>query len=139
MGVSEDNEFESVGVYELLEAFRRFLQEHPEAPVHEVDAERLSVTERIHGILDQFTRRDNLLFRELFSEKPDRHEIVVTFLAMLELVKLRRITSYNVCYTKLLRTPRYLCSCKEGPVFRAEQLDWKKLGQEPGFCEGCKI
>ncbi len=36
-------------------------------------------------------------------------------------------------------TPRYLCSCKEGPVFRAEQLDWKKLGQEPGFCEGCKI
>jgi dihydroorotate dehydrogenase electron transfer subunit len=34
--------------------------------------------------------------------------------------------------------PRYLCSCKEGPVFRAEQLDWSKLGQEPGYCEGCK-
>lgn len=36
-------------------------------------------------------------------------------------------------------SPRYLCSCKEGPVFRAEQLDWTKLGQEPGYCEGCKI
>lgn len=35
-------------------------------------------------------------------------------------------------------SPRYLCSCKEGPVFRAEQLDWSKLGQEPGYCEGCK-
>ncbi|HKK01186.1 MAG TPA: dihydroorotate dehydrogenase electron transfer subunit [Desulfuromonadales bacterium] len=35
--------------------------------------------------------------------------------------------------------PRYLCSCKEGPVFRAEQLDWRKLGEESGFCEGCKI
>ncbi len=34
--------------------------------------------------------------------------------------------------------PRYLCSCKEGPVFKAEQLDWSKLGQEPGYCEGCK-
>jgi len=34
--------------------------------------------------------------------------------------------------------PRYLCSCKEGPVFRAEQLDWGKLGDEQGFCEGCK-
>lgn len=34
--------------------------------------------------------------------------------------------------------PRYLCSCKEGPVFRSEQLDWSKLGQEPGYCEGCK-
>lgn len=35
--------------------------------------------------------------------------------------------------------PRYLCSCKEGPVFRAEQLDWSRLGIENGFCEGCKI
>lgn len=34
--------------------------------------------------------------------------------------------------------PRYLCTCKEGPVFRAEQLDWSKLGQEPGYCEGCQ-
>jgi dihydroorotate dehydrogenase electron transfer subunit len=35
-------------------------------------------------------------------------------------------------------TPRYLCSCKEGPVFRAEQLDWDRLGVEEGYCEGCK-
>ena len=88
---SEETAFEAVGVYELVEAFRRFLQEHPEAPVHEVDSERLSVTERIHGILDLFSSRDNLLFTELFTDKPDRHEIVVTFLAMLELVKLRLV------------------------------------------------
>ncbi len=35
-------------------------------------------------------------------------------------------------------SPHYLCTCKEGPVFYAEQLDWNKAGQEPGFCEGCK-
>jgi dihydroorotate dehydrogenase electron transfer subunit len=35
-------------------------------------------------------------------------------------------------------TPRYLCTCKEGPVFRAEQLDWSRLGLEEGYCEGCK-
>ncbi len=35
--------------------------------------------------------------------------------------------------------PRYLCSCKEGPVFRAEQLDWSRLGIESGYCEGCRI
>ncbi len=33
--------------------------------------------------------------------------------------------------------PRYLCTCKEGPVFRAEQLDWSRLGEESGYCEGC--
>lgn len=36
------------------------------------------------------------------------------------------------------KDPRYLCTCKEGPVFRAEQLDWSKLGEEPGYCEGCQ-
>ncbi len=36
------------------------------------------------------------------------------------------------------QSPRYLCTCKEGPVFRAEQLDWSRLGEENGFCEGCK-
>jgi dihydroorotate dehydrogenase electron transfer subunit len=34
--------------------------------------------------------------------------------------------------------PRYLCTCKEGPVFRAEQLDWSKPGEETGYCKGCK-
>jgi hypothetical protein len=34
--------------------------------------------------------------------------------------------------------PQYLCACKQGPVFRAEQLDWSRLGEEPGYCEGCK-
>jgi len=36
------------------------------------------------------------------------------------------------------RDPRYLCTCKEGPVFRAEQLDWARLAGEEGYCEGCK-
>ncbi|WP_298036964.1 dihydroorotate dehydrogenase electron transfer subunit [uncultured Desulfuromonas sp.] len=34
--------------------------------------------------------------------------------------------------------PRFLCTCKEGPVFRAEQLDWSRIGQEEGYCEGCR-
>ncbi len=34
--------------------------------------------------------------------------------------------------------PRFLCTCKEGPVFHAEQLDWGRLGLGEGYCEGCK-
>lgn len=36
------------------------------------------------------------------------------------------------------QNPRYLCTCKEGPVFRAEQLEWQKLQQRDESCEGCK-
>lgn len=35
-------------------------------------------------------------------------------------------------------TPSYLCTCKAGPVFKAEQLDWQQMQQSDGYCEGCK-
>jgi len=35
-------------------------------------------------------------------------------------------------------SPRFLCTCKEGPVFRAEQLAWDRLDRTEGTCEGCK-
>ncbi len=34
--------------------------------------------------------------------------------------------------------PRYLCTCKHGPVFRAEQLDWSRLETAETDCGGCK-
>ena len=36
------------------------------------------------------------------------------------------------------QNPRYLCTCKEGPVFRSEQLDWGQMQASDSFCEGCK-
>lgn len=34
-------------------------------------------------------------------------------------------------------SPSYLCSCKVGPVFKAQYLDWKALAQSHG-CGGCE-
>jgi segregation and condensation protein A len=83
--------FEAVGLYDLVAAFRRILQEAPQEVVHEVLAERLSVTDRVNGILGQLSGRESLAFGELFTARPERQEVVVTFLAMLELVRLRLV------------------------------------------------
>ncbi len=84
-------ELEAVGLFELVEAFRALLREAPEPYVHEVEAERLSVSDRINAILTLLLGRDSLAFMELFNGRPDRPEVVVTFLAMLELVKLQTV------------------------------------------------
>jgi dihydroorotate dehydrogenase electron transfer subunit len=34
--------------------------------------------------------------------------------------------------------PRFLCTCKEGPVFRADELEWDLLDKVESGCEGCK-
>lgn len=33
--------------------------------------------------------------------------------------------------------PSYLCTCKVGPVFKAQYLDWSALGREENNCGGC--
>ncbi len=87
----EAGEFHAVGLYELVEAIRALMQQSPEPSFHEVYLEQLSVTERINGILDLLGERKQLRFSDLFPQSPGRNEVVVTFLAMLELVKLRLV------------------------------------------------
>jgi segregation and condensation protein A len=84
-------ELEAIGLYELTEAFRALLQEHPQESFHEVNPEQLSVTDRVHHILSLLDGKNSIAFRELFPSLTSRPEIIVTFLAMLELVKLRLV------------------------------------------------
>lgn len=86
-----EGEFAAVGLYDLLQAMQQLLRERPEPLVHEVSAEQLSVAERITQILSALHGQQSLAFSELFAAHVSRHEVVVTFLAMLELVKLRMV------------------------------------------------
>lgn len=87
----EEGEFDAVGLYDLVEAFRCLLREAPPETFHEIDVDQLSVTERVNVILTVLAGRDSLTFRELFAGRPDRNEVVVTFLATLELVRLKLV------------------------------------------------
>lgn len=88
---AEEGECEAVGLYDLVEAFRSLLREAPPETFHEIDVDQLSVTERVNVILTVLAGRDSLAFRELFTGRPDRNEVVVSFLAMLELVRLKLV------------------------------------------------
>ncbi|MDI6798240.1 MAG: segregation/condensation protein A, partial [Desulfatibacillaceae bacterium] len=56
-----------------------------------VSAETVSVRERITQIHDLLELRQTLTFEDLFEQSPTRGELVVTFLAILEMVKLSLI------------------------------------------------
>lgn len=85
----EQEELEAIGIFQLVEALRELLREHPEEAFHEVDVERLSVAERVQEILARLEGRDSLTFGELFGDRPGRGEVVVTFLALLELTRMQ--------------------------------------------------
>jgi segregation and condensation protein A len=121
---AENSELEAVGLFELVEAFRSLLQQAPEPFVHQVETERLSVSDRINAILTLLNDRENLAFMEIFSARPDRHEVVVSFLAILELVKMRLV--------RLLQNARFgsiwLYPAVPGEEAAAAPIDEEHLG-----------
>jgi segregation and condensation protein A len=80
-----------IGLFELIDAFQKILAGLPDETRMEFTTDTISVKERISQIADQLEARGSLTFFELFSERPSRSEIVVTFLAILEMVKLALI------------------------------------------------
>jgi segregation and condensation protein A len=85
-----------VGLFELIDAFRKILDDV--SGEHRVDlhTERISVKERINEIIDILEQKGSIAFEELFTESRNRSDVIVTFLAVLEMVKLSllRITQH---------------------------------------------
>jgi segregation and condensation protein A len=83
--------FENVSLFDLISALRTVLERLPKDSVHQVVLETISVRERMSLLLDDLHRRGKIVFQELFAGAVSRLEVIVTFLAMLELVKIRAV------------------------------------------------
>jgi segregation and condensation protein A len=83
--------FRELSVFELLTALRRVLERLPKDEFHEVTLEKITVREKMTLLLDRLDAHGQVWFESLFSDARSRMEVVVTFLAMLELVKMRAI------------------------------------------------
>lgn len=82
---------EQPSLFDLISALRQVLERFPEERVHEVVLERVSVREKMNLLLDALHQQGRAIFQELFESATSRLEVVITFLAMLELVKIRAI------------------------------------------------
>ena len=83
--------FESLSLFDLLSALRHVLERFPEERIHEITLDTISVREKMSFLLDELRRRGKVIFQSLFETATSRLEVSVTFLAMLELVKIRAI------------------------------------------------
>lgn len=76
-------------LYDLIEAFSRVVRSKSKEIVHEIYEESVSIEEMIHELRDVLTIKKVVSFKEIFSEKKSINELIATFMAMLELGKLR--------------------------------------------------
>jgi segregation and condensation protein A len=86
-------------LFQLLLAFKGVLDGAPDDFVHEVVRQRVSIQEAIQEVLDSLRGLPSgtgMSFRDLFPARPSRGRVVATFLALLELVRLRAIRVVQV-------------------------------------------
>lgn len=77
----------SLSLFDLLSAFRRVLQRAEGGPVLEITRETLDVGQRLLRILDGLSAQSPLPFAALFAGQRTRAELIVTFLALLEILR----------------------------------------------------
>jgi len=86
---------EELSVFELVEAFYRIISTLEKTELMEIDVEKMSLTERINEIMDRLAEKKKLTFTELIGGQSNRKMILYTFLAILELIRLRMIKVYQ--------------------------------------------
>src|SRR6266699_5810835 len=80
-----------VGIFQLINAFQTVIKRiEARQDVQEILGERFSVSEKIDAILQRVATGTPLRFSELFGAVVSRLEVVVTFLALLELIRLKQ-------------------------------------------------
>jgi segregation and condensation protein A len=92
-----------VGLFELIDAFQKILEKIPGDYRIEFTTDKISVKERITQITDILETEGSTTFEALFSESPDKSEVIVTFLAILEMVKLSLIRVVQHAQTGVMR------------------------------------
>jgi len=93
-----------VSLFELIEAFRKILERVKTEEFHEVILDRLSVEEKIQEILSLLQReKRSMAFHLLFPEQASRRVIIITFLAILELVKTKLIRIFQLAPFETIR------------------------------------
>jgi len=99
----EQQPYVKVGLFELIDAFQKILEKIPGDQRIEFTADKISVKERIMQITDILEATGSTTFEALFSESPDKSEVIVTFLAILEMVKLALIRIVQHAQTGVMR------------------------------------
>ncbi len=85
-----------VSIFQLIKAISSIIKESKEKIVHEVTAEKLTLKDKINELTLKLNNEEMFLFKALFEGAAGRHEIIVTFLALLELIKLNVVKVVQV-------------------------------------------
>jgi segregation and condensation protein A len=83
-----DFSLSDLSLFDLIDALQKVMERVSDSSQMEIILDELSVQDKISGIMDRLNIQESLTFSSLFENENTRSTIVVTFLALLELIRL---------------------------------------------------
>jgi segregation and condensation protein A len=83
------------GLFDLICAFKELLDRRKTLLAHEVEGGGKSVEERMQELLELVREGQSIDFLELFASQATKTDMIVTFLALLELIRLKTVKVYQ--------------------------------------------
>jgi segregation and condensation protein A len=89
---------DEVGLFDLLEALQGVFKNLKHQAIYRVVPDSVTVEQKIETIRANLARRSEVLFTELFNGEFTKIEIIVTFLALLEMIKLGELVARQMLH-----------------------------------------
>ncbi|MFA5350233.1 MAG: segregation/condensation protein A [Candidatus Omnitrophota bacterium] len=89
----EENVYFEASIFDLINAFSQALKDIPKEVFYEVIKDQFTVEQKVHDILHLLLVETEVKLSTLFSKSKDKLEIIVIFLAILELAKMKEIVA----------------------------------------------
>jgi segregation and condensation protein A len=109
-----------VSVFKLLDALKKIADRVNASVALEVDAERMTIQDRIGGLVDLLRERRRCRFDDLFEGVSTSYELVVTFLALLEMAKMRLASIYQTDHEEPIYLEYTLLDADGQPIVPAD-------------------
>jgi segregation and condensation protein A len=83
------------GLFDLVSAFKELLERRKTLLAHEVESSGKSVEQRMDELMELIREGESVEFLELFASQETKADMIVTFLALLELIRIKRVRVYQ--------------------------------------------
>ncbi len=90
-GTDLDEKYFEASIFDLISAFKRVLKEIPKETFYEVIKDEVTVSDKMHEIFHLLVKEEVLSFFNLFKDAKSKIEIIATFLALLELIRMKEV------------------------------------------------
>lgn len=94
--IAVDDPLKDLSVWDLVDAFKIILDSLDEKPINSLPKQEVSIKQRMTEIMDLISKEGQIFFQKVFSEVKTKLGLITCFLAVLELIRLHKISASQI-------------------------------------------